>query len=390
MIPSPDIKELNLKDYFEIIKKGKWIVLAFVGVITGIVTILVFSSPKMYRTSAKIILKEEIPQITGAENLIYKGTRRGGIASKEDQLSLLDSKTVAEKVIKKLNLLTDDKFGKSNDPAGKLVSMVNAYIPSTKKESNLVVVSVTGRDPLMITKIANTWVESFIEADTENRATAAKHGISWLRNQLEDTLKKLEVAEKELNNFVKENRIIAIPDVGRQKEDLVEQLKSARTKLGKELLEYSKKYKEKHPKIQQLQAELDAIEQKLQEEKDNIFSLQEKSLEYNVLRRSVDGYKEAYGSILERIAELEISKDLVVTNVQPIDEAVLPGNPISPRPGRDILRAILGGFILGVGFVFLLEYLDSTLKTSEDVEFYTKMPFLGTIASAKEKPKMKI
>lgn len=387
MIPSPDIKELNLKDYFEIVKKNKWIVIAFVVVITSLVAIFSFSSPKTYRTKAKLILKEEIPQITGAENLIYKGSRRESSSANEDQLSLLESKTVAEKVIKKLNLLTNEKFGESKDPTGKLLAMIDSYLLKPEKKSNVVEIAVTGRDPLLITRIANTWLEAFMEVDVEHRATAAKQGIAWLQNQLEDTLKKLETAERELNDFVKRYRIVTIPDVGKQKETLIEEMKSVRARLGKEVIEASKKYGEKHPKMIELQTQLEATEQKLQEEKDTLFALQERSLEYNVLRRAVDGYKESYDVILKRISELEISKDLVVTNIQPIDEATLPTRPIKPQPTKDILRALLASFILGIGVIFFREYLDSTLKTSEDVEFYAKMPFLGSIASARREAK---
>ncbi|UCC94688.1 MAG: polysaccharide biosynthesis tyrosine autokinase [Candidatus Omnitrophota bacterium] len=380
MIPSPEIKELSFKDYFNIVWKRIWIVITILIIVPGFVAFSDFTTPKIYEVSAKVLIRREIPRVTGREEIVY----RGGVPSREDQLHLLGSRTLAERVIKKLKLATDEEFIGVADPEGKVLSMVSVQ---TVRKSRAVTVFVRGEDPLKITNIANIWTREFINADVEERLKVVKYGIAWLSEQLDETLEKLEISEKKLNAFIKRERIVAMPDVGEQKETLIESMKAEKAKLEKELIEASKKYGGKHPTIISLESRLEAVTRKLKEEKDDLFALQEKALEYNILKREVDNYKSIYDSLFKRMKELEISQEMVVTNIQIVDEAVLPTVPIKPKPAKDILTAIAISLMIGIGFCIFLEYLDSTLKTSEDVEFYTKMPFLGYIPSGRHEIK---
>ncbi|MDD5194300.1 MAG: polysaccharide biosynthesis tyrosine autokinase [Candidatus Omnitrophica bacterium] len=377
MIPPPEIRELTIKDYVDIVLRRIWIVAVIVVVIPSLVAFRDFSAVKIYRTSAKLLFKESMPQVTGQEDIIYKG----GIPSREDQISLLSSRILAERVVKKLNLAANKQFIGVKDLERNVLNMVNV---SQQRESRIVSINVTGRDPLIITKIANAWAEEFIRTDIDQRAVTAKHGIQWLQEQMGSTLSKLEEAEKKLNDFLQQNRIVTMPEVGGQKQGTVEALRSQQNKLEKEAIEAYQKYGEKHPKIANLEAELAAVKQKLKEEQDTIFALQNKNLEYKILDRDVDTYKVIYNDFVKRIKELEISKEMVTSNVQFIDDAQIPWAPISPQPAKDISRALIGSLLLAVALCYFLEYADSTLKTSEDVEFYTKMPFLGYIPSARK------
>ncbi|MDD5584132.1 MAG: polysaccharide biosynthesis tyrosine autokinase, partial [Candidatus Omnitrophica bacterium] len=277
-----------------------------------------------------------------------------------------------------------EEFIGSADPVKTILTMVRIDI---RAGSNIVFFVVRGKDPLKITKIANTWAEEFVKSDMEQRVITAKYGISWLGEQLDTTLKKLEEAEKKLNEFMKENRIVTMPDTGGQQASSAEDLQRQRSQLEKEIIEASRKYGSMHPKMEALQSQLNAVNQKLKDEQDSVFTLQSKNLEYKILSRDVDTYKSIYNDFINRMKELEISKEMVISNVQIVDEAQIPSIPIKPKPTQDVLKALIASLILGVGLCYFLEYSDSTLKTSEDVEFYTKMPFLGYIPSARRELK---
>lgn len=73
--------------------------------------------------------------------------------------------------------------------------------------------------------------------------------------------------------------------------------------------------------------------------------------------------------------------------VMVIDEAGLPTINDSPKPVRNIAMAMLIGIVFSAFLVFLLEYLDNTIKTKEDVEFAIGLPVLGTISLIKKKNK---
>ncbi|MDD5585313.1 MAG: hypothetical protein PHV55_09720, partial [Candidatus Omnitrophica bacterium] len=185
MIPPPEIRELTIKDYLDIVLRRMWIIIACVVIIPVIVAFMSFSTPKVYETTSKLLFKMDIPKVTGKEEVIYKG----GAPSKEDQMNLLVSRIVGERVIKKLNLSSDEEFIGSADPVKTILAMVKIDI---RAGSNIVFFVVRGKDPLKITKIANTWAEEFVKSDMEQRVITAKYGRSWLGEQLDTTLKKLE------------------------------------------------------------------------------------------------------------------------------------------------------------------------------------------------------
>ena len=68
-----------------------------------------------------------------------------------------------------------------------------------------------------------------------------------------------------------------------------------------------------------------------------------------------------------------------VENVNLIDRAALPTVPVSPRVKLNLAVALALGFIAAVGLAFLLENLDRTLKTPEDIQKYLQVPVLGII-----------
>ena len=75
----------------------------------------------------------------------------------------------------------------------------------------------------------------------------------------------------------------------------------------------------------------------------------------------------------------QIGTIMQVENVSVIDPADLPGAPFKPRPLLNTAIAGVLGVMLGLGLVFLLEYLDNTIKTPDDVTAHLELPVLGGI-----------
>ncbi|MCO1603678.1 YveK family protein [Desulfosporosinus nitroreducens] len=75
-------------------------------------------------------------------------------------------------------------------------------------------------------------------------------------------------------------------------------------------------------------------------------------------------------------AVIEIKK---VDSVSIVDTAVIPDKPIKPNKILNVLIAFVVGLMASGGLVFLLEYLDNTVKTSSDVEKLLGIPVLGII-----------
>ena len=79
----------------------------------------------------------------------------------------------------------------------------------------------------------------------------------------------------------------------------------------------------------------------------------------------------------ERVSEVRAgASDITATVVEP---AVVPGAPVSPDPVRNGLLALGLGLMLGLGLVFLLEYLDDSWRSPEEVEQFSGVPTFGVI-----------
>jgi len=56
-------------------------------------------------------------------------------------------------------------------------------------------------------------------------------------------------------------------------------------------------------------------------------------------------------------------------------------SPISPNPPLNVIIVGIIGLLIGIGIAFLLEYLDNTVKTEQDVEKLLNLPVLGAITT---------
>ena len=82
---------------------------------------------------------------------------------------------------------------------------------------------------------------------------------------------------------------------------------------------------------------------------------------------------------MTRIFQSEVKEIMKMDNVQIIDEAPLPQIPAEPNRVRNVILGALIGLVIGIGLAFLLEYLDRSVKTEEQVTAILGVPVLGSI-----------
>ncbi|MBQ4867327.1 capsular biosynthesis protein [Priestia megaterium] len=89
------------------------------------------------------------------------------------------------------------------------------------------------------------------------------------------------------------------------------------------------------------------------------------------------------------VFQKEVPKLMNVDNVKVLSKATIGENPspVKPQPLLNVVIAIVVGLMVGVGLSFLLEYLDNTLKTEQDIENILEMPLMGVITTIKDVPK---
>lgn len=122
-----------------------------------------------------------------------------------------------------------------------------------------------------------------------------------------------------------------------------------------------------------------AMREQVEQLRAEVLDLQKRSIQYNILKREVDTNRTLYNGLLQRYKEVDIAGGVGANNVLVVDRAQLPGHPSSPRIGRALLLAFGVGLGAGLGAAYLLERLDDTIHTPEDVEQLVGLPTLGVI-----------
>ncbi|MBM4148252.1 MAG: polysaccharide biosynthesis tyrosine autokinase [Lentisphaerae bacterium] len=97
------------------------------------------------------------------------------------------------------------------------------------------------------------------------------------------------------------------------------------------------------------------------------------------LKSEADRHRRLFDAIIERMREVDISSGLVLTSVQVVEHASTPKYPVNAGRGRKIIFALVMGTALGMGLAFLVENLDDTIKTPEDLRERLGVPLLGFV-----------
>jgi capsular exopolysaccharide synthesis family protein len=192
---------------------------------------------------------------------------------------------------------------------------------------------------------------------------------------------------------------------------LIQRLREDYLKLSREYAKMEEKFQPEYPEMQRLKAELDTARDLLQNEtqrlvkaaysdyqaalkrevalqalfekqKEEAFQLNSNAILYNGLKIEIENRKNLLESLLKRQSETGVSarlRGLRTSNIRIVDRADIPISPSSPKKFRNLLLALFLGLFGGVGLALLMEYLDNSIKSVEDVERYSGLPTLGIV-----------
>lgn len=108
----------------------------------------------------------------------------------------------------------------------------------------------------------------------------------------------------------------------------------------------------------------------------------------NVTVEDPDPHRAAeIANTIANVFKEEIVKIMNVDNVSILAKAEVKENPqpVKPKPMLNMAIALVVGLMTGVGLAFLLEYLDNTIKTEQDVDHLLGLPVLGVITVIEDK-----
>jgi polysaccharide biosynthesis transport protein len=121
------------------------------------------------------------------------------------------------------------------------------------------------------------------------------------------------------------------------------------------------------------------LRQALNQATSDSIRIEGKITEYNRLKRDLDRVIKLTEQVGGRAGETSLASNLRTNNIRILDRALVPGKPVAPNVPRAVGLALVAAFLLSFGLALLLDTLDNSVKTQEDVEQTVGMTLLGLI-----------
>lgn len=119
--------------------------------------------------------------------------------------------------------------------------------------------------------------------------------------------------------------------------------------------------------------------QELRAQESTATDLSRKNVDYSVLQREAESNQQIFQQLLQKQNELRVIGSNRRNNVRLLERARVPGSPYTPNLRRAWMMAVLFGLGLGIAAAFVIDYLDDTVKTPDDIRWKLKLPFLGVV-----------
>jgi succinoglycan biosynthesis transport protein ExoP len=117
----------------------------------------------------------------------------------------------------------------------------------------------------------------------------------------------------------------------------------------------------------------------LEQQKRDALELNRKGIGYGALQRDALSNRQIFDSLMQRTKETGISGELKSSNIRIVDAAEVPRAPASPNKAVDLALALFGGIACALGFTFFFEYMDSRIKTPDDLKAHLGLAYLGMV-----------
>ena len=392
--------------------------LFILGCVTGVLKAI--NENPVYRANLTMLVEPSSAQVSGQFQLFNPFNLR----FYETQYEMLRSRTVASKVVENLDLVNREGLSKTLVPPSlsqKIKSSISRW-PLVKKlvsseelpigqfdelavteqqriqkynwlvsviqggvriagtkESQLVQVSFSSRDPKFAAEIANELVDAYIDTGIESQLLQSERASAWLVKRLEQVRSNLTGSEKELQEYLlskdsvdlKQTRAISSQELSALNQEYI----SARAKFD----ELSKRYGSKHPRISEARSELSAARSRYNRASKGVGGSKQKEFELSKLERDIEVNQQLYDLFLTKFRETDLSTGDQLSSARIVDKALPPSSPIHPNAQKIMFLWGLGGLVLGVILAFLRDQLDTTFKDPQQLERQMGSPLLGVI-----------
>ncbi|MCL6610107.1 MAG: lipopolysaccharide biosynthesis protein [Peptococcaceae bacterium] len=419
---------IDLRHYVDILRKRKKIIflVTFLSVFTSAV-LSFFVLPPVYE--AKVLLL--VTQASDKLNITRSGDNLDSFISSLSRIPQLTMNTyvdqlkgevLAQRVIDRLGL---DREIYTTALFAKIVEA------RALKDSNIIELKVREKDPALASKLANTLSEQYLELISEKNQEQMSRSVDFLSRQAESTEKELKQVIEKLRAFETESGGIAVlehqfqaksQDLAKHQSLLndarveLSQAEAGRDRLESELaktpktiavkkavdgskdpvvseevnplyITLSQELNQKTGKATEARARIAALEKIVAELNGEISGIQSllvtKKSGLEQLEAEKKRLENARNLLAEKTTQTQIAKsiDLGGTTIMVVSPALVPDDPVKPNKKLNIAVAFVLGLMASVALAFLMEHLDNTLKSADDVLAKLNVPVLGVIPS---------
>jgi len=441
---------LDLRHYFRVVWKRKWLILAVLGATTGAAWVVQSQQIPIFQATATILIEPEPPRVVNIADV----TPGPGNAQEyyATQQRIITSRPVVEAAIERLDLKTRlPAIGRSSDPVGRFVRRTSV---EAVRNTRLLAVRFEDPDPVIAADVANGLAAEFVRHNMNLKHRTAREALAWLNEQIGELRGKARASSAALQAFqaradllgIQEQRQLTqakIIDSNRTYQEAHNQRLSMESKL-KELRDVAKDpnaaesilrvaddplirklkieasdllgqrarmsqlYRDKHPDLLALDAQIKLVNQRIQVELKNILQSLETELrvarareqtlltQVNELRREAqrlttqeaqaraldrerESSEELHATVLKRLNETGLATALDASNIRIVEPATPPGWPVRPRTRLIMMLSVVAGLGLGVVAAFVVEQMDDRVRTPDDVERVVGLPVLGVV-----------
>lgn len=208
---------MNFEQFLLILRARAWIILFTMGISLGVATAVSYYLPKQYTATADLIIDATSADPVGG-NSLSPSLLPGYVAT---QVDVIRSQRVASQVVAGLGLTNRPEIkqefiaatgGGGSIEAWLIKSLVKNLVVTPSRESNVISLSFTGRDPQYAADIVNQFAQSYISTNIEITVEPAKQISNWFNGQTKQLRVALEVAQQKLSKFERENGIVGGKD----------------------------------------------------------------------------------------------------------------------------------------------------------------------------------
>lgn len=262
-------------------------------------------------------------------------------------------------------------------------------------ETQFVVLTVKDTDPYKAAVIANGLVDILIDQNAKLQTVQFESAERNLQARVDQAEEQIATLESQITSLSTEILQKQIENVQAQMTDVQSQINTIELDMS-EVDPYSTSEVDQ-ARLANDQAKIDELDPILalyQQIYTQLVVLgkttdtgEASSVDLDRLKTTLQLYQQIYISSINSLETLRLSKAQSTPTVMQVETAAKPTTPISPKPVQSALLAAAIGLLATAGFIFLVEFLDDTLKTPDDIKDVLETPVIGFIGELKHNPK---